>query len=125
MSSFAISDKGWITKIMTEMKDGKPASITVSGNDAFLIIGKISHVMDRLPFGAFPMIPKINIGGESIDPLMLPFFLGSIGSLGAAGACVAYVLGIAHTAGYKVALAYDAKDPFTIMDDQLIFKLTK
>lgn len=122
-TELSVSTQGWIPSATSEMRSRNPLTISVSGNDAILIVGKIGHIMDRLPFHAFPGIPKIVIGGEYIDPLIIPLFLGALGSLGAAGACLSYVLGLAHAVKYKISVAYDAKDPYTLLDDRLVFNL--
>lgn len=125
MDSFSISQQGWIPKIMEVLKANKPCLVTVSGNDAILIVAKIGKVNESLKFLDFMKLPKINIGGEKIDVLVIPFFFGSLGSLGAAGVCLSYVLGAAHAKGYDITPSYDIGDLYDLLDDKLIFKLTK
>ena len=128
MSYYSVSQSGWIPRIISDLKEGKECGIALSGNDAVLVIGRISHLMDRLPFKDFPSIPKVTIssadgGNISIDPKALPLLLSSIGALGAAAASAAYVLSIAHAAGFRISVGYDIKDPYTVLDDQLQFKI--
>jgi len=131
MTTYAISDTGWISNVSSDIEANEPFSILVSGKAANDIIQRTSEISHKLAnfsmfkkglAAALHLVPGMSV--LPVAPEVLMAVLAAIGALGGAVGAVATCAGIACSHNYSLALKYNFGKLFDPTDDSIEFQLT-